>query len=138
MRVLPLALIIALGAAHQTDAADPLPRVKTRPNSQLPTQEMPVIGSRSQFDVPPKFISGTAPIYPITRLRLREPGYAFIRFTVDENGRTRDFQVMKTNYPFFASHAIVAIEKWRFQPARKNGHPVSCRIQTPFYYRVGR
>lgn len=136
MRVFVFALLIADAIAGHARAGNPLPPVNTRPNSQIRPHELPVVGPRSQFDVAPKFISGTAPIYPITRLRLREPGFAVIRFTVDESGHTRDFQVMKTNYPFFASHAIAAVQKWRFRPATKKGRPVSCRVETPFFYQV--
>ena len=138
MRGLAIPLIIALATALRAQGADPLPPVHTRPNAPIPAQKMPVVGPPSEFDVAPKFISGAAPIYPITRLRLRQSGFAVTRFTVDETGHTRDFHVMKTNYPYFASHAIIAIQKWRFQPATKKGRPVSYRIQTPFYYRVGR
>jgi len=94
------------------------------------------LGPSSQYDVPPKLISGAAPTYPITRLRRREPGYARITFVVDETGHTRDFKVVKTSYPYFASHAILAVQKWRYQPATKGGRPVSCRIGVPFHYNV--
>jgi protein TonB len=98
---------------------------------------MQAFGPSSAYDVPPKFVSGAAPIYPITRLRLREPGFALVSFVVDETGRTRDFKVEKTNYSFFGTHAIAAIKEWRFRPATKSGHPVSCRVRFPFHYRVG-
>ena len=88
--------------------------------------------------MPPKLISGAAPIYPITRLRLGEPGYAEIAFTIDEYGHTRDFSVLKTSYPYFASHSIAAIQKWQFEPASKNGGPVSCRLRIPFRYQPRR
>jgi outer membrane biosynthesis protein TonB len=70
---------------------------------------MQVIGKASQFDVPPKLVSGAAPTYSITRLRRGESGYAKITFTIDEYGHTRDFSVLKTSYPYFASHAIAAM-----------------------------
>ena len=134
MRVLTFVLIIVtVAAAH---AAGAKPRIATRPGSPLPAKEMQAIGPSSDFEVAPKFVSGEAPIYPITRLRLREPGFAVISFAVDETGHTRDFRVLKTNYPYFAGHAIAAIQKWRFQPATKHGRPVSCRLRIPITYRV--
>jgi TonB family protein len=98
---------------------------------------MQPIGKSSQCDVPPKFISGAAPIYPISRLRRGESGYADIVFRVDETGHTRDFNVLKTTYLYFANHAILAVQNWRFQPAFKNLHPVPCRVRVPFTYRYG-
>ena len=137
MRFLALALLVMTPAmARQTQAADTRPPVKARAGSPLP--QIQASGHSSECDVLPKFISGAAPIYPISRLRLRQPGYAEIRFTVDETGHTRDFQVLKTNYPYFASHAIAAMREWRFQPGTKHGRPVSCHNnRVPFTYRIG-
>jgi TonB family protein len=100
----------------------------------MPTNKMQ-FGKSSQYDVPPKFISGPAPTYPPSRLRQRESGYADIVFTIDESGHTLDFRVVKTSYLYFANHAILAMQDWRFQPATKNGHSVPCCLRVPFAYR---
>ena len=47
-----------------------------------------------------------------------------------------DFKVIKTDYPYFASYAILAVQKWRFQPAMKHGQPVPYTIRIPFDYRI--
>ena len=133
-----LLVIVVLAPAPMLKAASEKPRVTTRPGASLPASGMQVIRGSAVVDVPPKFVSGAAPIYPITRLRLREPGFAVISFVVDETGRTRDFRVEKTNYSFFGTHAIAAIQNWRFRPATKHGRPVSCRVRIPFRYSVGR
>jgi protein TonB len=141
MRVITSAISLfvtaVLAASPALQASGEKARVTTRAGASLPASGMQAIGPSSAYDVPPKFISGAAPIYPITRLRLREPGFALVSFVVDETGSTRDFQVEKTNYSFFGTHAIAAIQKWRFRPATKHGHPVSCRVRIPFNYRVG-
>jgi TonB family protein len=89
----------------------------------------------SAYDVPPKLLSGRTPIYPITRLQRGEGGDAIIDFTVDAQGIPRDFRVVKADYPYFASHAIIAMRDWRYQPAMKNGKPVAARLRIPFHYR---
>lgn len=105
----------------------------------MPTDKMQILpGTLPQPNVPPKLISGAAPVYPITRLRLGESGYAEIAFTIDEYGHTRDFSVLKTSYPYFASRAIAVMQKWQFKPVSKNGHPVSCRARIPFTYQPHR
>jgi len=90
----------------------------------------------SQYDVPPKLLSGRTPIYPITRLERHQQGDALIEFTVDPKGIPRDFKVIKTDYPYYASHAIIAVRDWRYQPATKNGKPVAARLRVPFHYRM--
>jgi TonB family protein len=89
-----------------------------------------------RVDTPPKLIRGAAPIYPITQLQQHKSGAAVISFTIDEQGKTRDFKVISTDYPYFASHAILAVQQWQFEPARKNGHPVAIRLRVPFNYRT--
>lgn len=117
MRAITSASVIVALLAEPTSAADKKPTVTARPNTQLPASKMQAIAPSSVFDVPPRFISGTAPIYPITPLRRGEPGFAVVTFVVDEAGRTGSFKVEKTNYSFFASHAIAAIQNWRFRPS---------------------
>jgi TonB family protein len=141
MRFLRPSFIAAMVvAAHQLVDAQTLPHVGVRAGSGIPVKgmqaEIQAVGKISQWDVPPKFISGAAPIYPPSRLRQREPGYALIEFTVDQTGHTRDFRTVERTYLYFANHAILAVQNWRFQPAVKNGRPVPCRIRVPFRYRI--
>jgi TonB family protein len=88
------------------------------------------------FDTAPRLIHGTAPIYPISQLQQHKSGGAVISFIIDEQGKTGDFKVISADYPYFASHAILAVQRWQFEPARKNGHPVAVRLRIPFDYRT--
>jgi TonB family protein len=101
-----------------------------------PEVMQPIRHLNGDFDTPPKFISGDAPVYPISRLQRRVSGYAEISCVIDEKGRTRDFRVIRTDYPYFASHAILAVQKWRFQPAMKHGRPVPYTLRIPFNYKI--
>lgn len=90
----------------------------------------------SSFDIGPKFIAGAAPIYPISQLRHRKSGKATIGFTIDAQGRTHDFRVISADYSFYGSHAIAAVQRWQFEPARKNGRAVAAQVRVTFDYRV--
>lgn len=131
-------VIVTIVLAHETLAAQTPASMNARVGVRSGAYGMPAshmqFGKSWQYDVPPKFISGPAPIYPPSRLRQRESGYADIAFTVDESGHTRDFHVVKTSYVYFANHAILAMQDWRFRPATRNGRPVSCRLRIPFTY----
>jgi hypothetical protein len=79
MRFLRPSFIAAMVvAAHQLVDAQTLPHVGVRAGSGIPVKgmqaEIQAAGKTSQWDVPPKFISGAAPIYPPSRLRQRAPG----------------------------------------------------------------
>jgi TonB family protein len=127
-----LLFMLALIACHVAVAQD---------KGTHPHEPVAIIGqsasSSSQYDVPPKLLSGRTPIYPITRLMRHQGGDAIIDFTVDEHGIPKDFRVVKADYPYFATHAIIAMRDWRYQPAIKNGKPVSARLRIPFHYTMG-
>jgi TonB family protein len=129
MRALALALVtVMLTAANQT-------RAETQAGAPLQVMPLEVISPSSQYDVPPKFIGGPAPTYPDTPRKFGAPGYAMISFTVDDTGRTHDFRLWETNYMFFYTNGVAAIQKWRIQPATKHGRPVACRVRITFRYR---
>ena len=130
MRFLAALIVMATATVRQIQAAEPLPPTEMHAGWPMPPNQMRASGHSSECDVPPKFIRGLAPIYPTSRLRVR---YAEISFTVDEAGHTRDFEVLRTNSPYFASRSIVAMRGWLFQPGTKHGHAVSCHhMRIPF------
>jgi TonB family protein len=104
------------------------------PGGAVSSNQLQVISPSSQYDVLPKFISGSPPSYPLSQLQRGESGYAIVEFTIDETGKTRDWRVIKTTYSYYGSHAILALQQWRFQPALKHGRPVSCRARMQFVY----
>ena len=82
-----------------------------------------------KYDTPARFVSGDAPIYPATKLYNRVKGSCVIRFTITEEGTTSDFVVVKSDDEYFAGHAVLAMKKWRFEPARKEGKPVAVTFE---------
>lgn len=86
------------------------------------------------YDTPPRLLSGSAPVYPITRVLSGEDGEATIAFTIAEDGTTGDFEVITSSYRYFGIHAIVAVKEWRFQPALKDGKPLPLRVEQTFHF----
>ncbi len=54
-----------------------------------------------------------------------------IEFLVDTAGRPKDVTVQSATDPDFAEMARVAVEQWRFAPARANGTPVPMKVLLP-------
>jgi TonB family protein len=86
------------------------------------------------FDVPPKVLEGTRPVYPALEADRREKGFAVIICTVGIDGRARDFEVEMMTNPAFAYEAMLAIQKWRWSPALKNGRPVAQKMRVPMHF----
>lgn len=86
------------------------------------------------FDVPPKVLEGMRPEYPALEADRREKGFVIIICTVGVDGQAHDFAVELMTNPAFAYEAVRAIEKWRWAPALKNGHPVAQKIRVPMHF----
>jgi periplasmic protein TonB len=90
----------------------------------------------SAYDTPPRFLNGYAPFFPEAEAKRRQWGYAVVEFNVAADGTTSDIRaVLATAYPF-AEEAMLAVQKWRFAPARKHGQPVLVRMRLPFTFRT--
>lgn len=108
---------------------DPMPETQVATFGQTLTPS-------SAYDTPPRFLNGYAPFFPATEAKTRQWGYAVVEFNVTADGTTSDIRaVLATAYPF-AEEAMLAVQKWRFSPARKHGQPVPVRMQLPFTFRA--
>jgi TonB family protein len=104
------------------------------PEKQVAAYIQPVTSS-SLYDTPPRFLSGYAPFFPTREARTHHWGYAVVDFNVTADGRTSDVRpVLATAYSF-VEKAVLAVQQWRFTPARKNGQPVVVRMRLPFTFR---
>ncbi len=94
-----------------------------------------VVHSRSKdFDIPPKVLEGTRPEYPALEADRREKGFVSIICTIGADGSLREFAIEQMTSPVFAVAALDAIQKWRFSPALKDGHPVEGKVRVPMHF----
>lgn len=54
-----------------------------------------------------------------------------LSFTVDENGRPHDVEVMGQTDRKLTDSVVAAVNQWRFAPAMQDGMPVSKRVTMP-------
>ena len=121
--LLTLALAGCTNINYQNRALTPLKPMKT------------VVGVKSDtFDVPPKVLKGMRPHYPDLEADQREKGYVVIICTVGVDGKASDFGVELMTNPAFAYEAVRAIQKWRWAPALKDGHPVAQKVRVPMHF----
>jgi protein TonB len=77
-----------------------------------------------QPDVGPTPIRMPQPSYTQEAIRDNVTGAVVLRVVIDEHGRVRVLQVVRS-VPALDEEAIRVVEsRWRFQPATKNGRPV--------------
>lgn len=122
-----LALLLLLSGCTHVYYAD-------RARTPLKAMRSVVHVKSEAFDVPPKVLSGMRPDYPELEGLRREKGFAILICTVGVDGRARDFEVETMTNPAFAYEAMRAIEKWRWSPALKDGHPVPQKVRVPMHF----
>ena len=104
------------------------------PEKQVAAYIQPVTSS-SAYDTPPRFLSGYAPFFPTLEATTHHWGYAVVDFNVTADGTTSDVRAVLATAYSFAEKAMLAVQKWQFVPARKNGQPVVVRMRLPFTFR---
>jgi protein TonB len=92
---------------------------------------------------PPRFDAGylnnPAPVYPNMSRRLREVGIAHLRVRVSASGEPLEIQLFKSSgYVRLDEAARVAVQKWKFQPALRNGVAVEDWVDVPLRFSLDR
>jgi periplasmic protein TonB len=119
------------------------PIVDTIPEIEVPVDEpAPAAITAETSPAPP--VQETAnmtvsrrvdPVYPPGSRRDGEQGTGMYRVLVDEKGKPKDVQVLKSSgFPRLDEAAMAAIRKWAFKPAVQNSQPVQSwtRVQVAF------
>ena len=55
--------------------------------------------------------------------------------TVDFRGRVESARLLSGGVTYFDERALEAVRTWRFEPARRNGRPVSTAFLQPVHFR---
>ena len=71
-------------------------------------------------------VKGSPARYPTAAMRARQEGWVVVSFTVDPDGKTSDVKVVESQpRHVFDRAAIDAVERYRFNPAMKDGSAAS-------------
>jgi len=92
--------------------------------------------ARGDGDRKAKLIYKVEPEYTADAREKRIEGSVLLGVTIDHDGLPQNPQVKKSLYPSLDQSAIDAVRKWRFEPAIKNGQPVSMYITVEVYFRA--
>lgn len=92
--------------------------------------------SMADLDQKPRVIYQPVPVMN-KRLRQKMPGTVYVIFIVDPSGRVVRPIVQKSTDPIFEKPALVSIKKWKFEPGKNNGKPVSTRMRIPISFQKG-
>lgn len=110
----------------------PVP-VQAAPAPKPPPPPQPVGETRGARPV-----SQAAPNYPLEAARNQTSGYALVGFTVNPDGSVSGAHVLNSQPSrVFNSAAIEAVSRSKYQPALKDGQPVSSTLQRRVDFNFG-
>jgi len=81
-----------------------------------------------------KLIYRVEPDYTPDAREKQITGTVVLGVTVGHDGAVQNIQIKKSLFPSLDESAVAAVRKWRFEPAMKDGQPVSMYIQVEFYF----
>jgi len=124
-------------------AAPPSPTaiMAAPPSPPMPTKDTPV--TQDAPTSPPRFDAGylnnPAPVYPNMSRRLREIGVVQLRVRVSTSGEPLEIQLAKSSgYARLDDSARAAVQKWKFQPAMRNGNALEAWVIVPVDFSLTR
>jgi protein TonB len=87
---------------------------------------------------PPVLTERVEPAYPDLARRRRIEGWVDLEFDIDRSGRPSGIRVVESSpSAIFDAAAQRALQRWRFQPAQRDGVPEAARSRTRIVFRLG-
>jgi protein TonB len=103
--------------------AAPAPVQETKALSDAPT-------TPPRFDA--DYLNNPAPVYPNMSRRLREVGVVQLRVRVSAGGDPLEIQLLQSSgYARLDDAARTAVQKWKFQAARRSGSAIEAWVVVP-------
>ena len=76
-----------------------------------------------------------SPEYPEAARKEGSEGVVLLRVKVRTDGTTTDIEVVEADgHPDLADAAVISLEKWTFEPAKKDGEPVDAVVKIPIRF----
>ena len=92
---------------------------------------MAVIAARFDAD----YLSNPKPVYPVGSRRLGEEGTVLLRVKVSPGGTPINVEIKRScGFPRLDEAARLAVEQWRFVPARRGDEAVESWVSVPIVF----
>lgn len=88
----------------------------------------------SQLDQQPVARSRTPATYPVAMRRAKITGEVIVDFIVDDKGNTQSVYALSSTQSDFEAAAVAAVEKWKFNPGKREGKAVHTSMRVPILF----
>jgi protein TonB len=87
---------------------------------------------------PPIPVRTVAPDYPLELRLYGVSGRVMVSCRIDARGNVVETRIEKSSHRVLEQPAQVALQQWKFRPARRNGKPAPTTVSIPFEFVSGR
>jgi len=91
-----------------------------------------------QSMTPPELVKQVEPEYPVEARAKRIEGVVTVYVEVNAQGVPQNIKVLRSLAPELDTKAVLAVQEWRFKPARKDGAPVTVSAKVDVQFRLPR
>ena len=109
------------------------PSIQIDPTDAEIQKRIAALGSRGNT-VQPRPVFMAPPVYPFDMRAQGITGKAVVSFIVGPDGRVYRALAKSSTVEPFGEAAVAAVERWRFAPGLKDGHPVSVMMEVPINF----
>lgn len=110
-------------------------KLEDKPQS-APTTKGPIYILHPHEMSPPHPTWDPEPEYSLQARKVKYEGTAIISLVVDASGATRDLQITRPLGLGLDENAVAAVSTWKFEPAQKDGKPVSVWIAVEVHFHL--
>jgi TonB family protein len=128
LRALPGLAVAVVGSAGSPLSISPSTSVSEPPGTSGKSEGLHPVFQMGNGIKPPKLIYAPEPEFSDPARVLKYQGTSTLGVTVDQEGVPRRIRILNPLGCGLDEKAVRAVERWRFQPAEKDGQPVSVMI----------
>jgi protein TonB len=88
------------------------------------------------LDNPPHTRTQVSPAYPFEAQKAGLTGTVWVEFVVDTSGYVHDPVAVRSTDRVFEAASVRAVSRWRFEPGKRDGRPVSFRMVVPVVFNL--
>jgi periplasmic protein TonB len=92
--------------------------------------------SLDQLDGTPRSLFQPSPVYPREARAGGREAEVWVEFVVTARGEVTQVRVVRSSSPDFEEATLRAVSRWRFEPGKRDGVPVSFRMAVPVVFRL--
>jgi TonB family protein len=131
-----LLLALSVAMAGQTNSTtEPTSDKTTAPSDPRTIDGQPVY-KPGHGVTPPTLKYRIDPEYSKEARKAKYQGTCLLWLIVDANGNPRDVKITQALGKGLDEKAIEAVEKWKFEPAKKDGQPVAVEINVEVSFHI--